>query len=621
MRGRRKKALLPRIVKGETLAMGGCMVEVIRFWPMRFFSTKCSCMVLAMVGALALVPRAAQAQANTFYLDRLQVPGAPDDGVVMWRPVTQPDNIFYGQLGVGFQYAPLRTNTIVQDPVTLKASGPNVIDTQLTIYGSAGFELFNRIIASVNFPFSPLMTGQNPNYPSNFMMASGGKTIVDPNGPTADDMRIDLRGVIWRTPNLRGAIGAGFSIFAPTGTTDAFGGDGQTSFLLEVTAEYDLRPLVVMFNTGVHFNRTTTAINAPASNDGLGVSDDWSWALGAFLPFKEGKYRLGLNVFGQTGIHADSVVGNTFFRLQNTPVEWNAEGRMKLGESQHWWVGATLGSLIVPGYGAPDFRVFACVGAYVPLPGSGATQTDKERRLAMREKWRSEHGEDSDGDGIPDDIDACPMEKGTKDNDGCPKLADRDGDGIPDIYDKCPDQPEDKDGIDDGDGCPETDADGDGIPDTEDACPKQPGPRNADPKKNGCPTTYTFEGTVIKFVQQVHFAIGSATILPDSFNILQDVVNLVKVNPQLKRLAVEGHTDNTGAADLNRRLSQLRAESVMNWLVDHGIDKARLEAHGYGPDKPLDPHANNDLPENRTRNRRVEFKILEQADSNQAQKK
>jgi OOP family OmpA-OmpF porin len=254
----------------------------------------------------------------------------------------------------------------------------------------------------------------------------------------------------------------------------------------------------------------------------------------------------------------------------------------------------------------------------VPLPGSEAQQTDSERRLAMREKWLKEHGEDSDGDGIPDDIDACPMEKGAKDNDGCPKLADRDGDGIPDIYDKCPDQPEDKDGIDDGDGCPETDADADGIPDTEDACPKQPGQRNTDPKKNGCPTSYTFEGSVIKFVQQVHFAVGSATILSDSFQILQDVVNLIKVNQQLKRLAVEGHTDNTGAADLNRRLSQSRAESVMNWLVEHGVDKGRLEAHGYGPDRPLDP-AN--TPEARTKNRRVEFKIIEQTDSNQAQKK
>jgi outer membrane protein OmpA-like peptidoglycan-associated protein len=586
---------------------------------MRFYSKSCSIVVLAIMGAVALAPRAAQAQATTFYLDRLQVPGAPDDGIVMWRPVTQPDNIFYGQLGVGFQYAPLRTDTIVQDPATLRASGPNVIDTLLTIYGSTGFELFNRVILAVNFPWSPLMTGQNPNYPSNFMVANGGKTIVDATGPAADDMRIDLRGVILRTPNLRGALGAGFSIFAPTGSFSRFGGDGQTSFLFEVTAEYDFRPLVLIFNTGVHFNRVTTAINNPVGADGLGVSDDWSWALGAFLPFKDGKYRLGLNIFGQTGIHSDSITtGNTFFRLENTPVEWNVEGRMKFGPSQHWWAGATLGSLVVPGYGAPDFRAFACLGAYVPLPGSTATQSDKERKLALREKWRSEHGEDSDGDGIPDDIDACPMEKGTKDNDGCPKLADRDGDGIPDIYDKCPDQPEDKDGIDDGDGCPETDADGDGIPDTEDACPKSPGPRNADPKKNGCPTTYTFEGTVIKFVQQVHFAIGSATILADSFQILQDAVNLIKVNPQLKRLAVEGHTDNTGSADLNRRLSQQRSESVMNWLVEHGIDKNRLEAHGYGPDKPIDT---NDTQEGRTHNRRVEFKILEQSDANQSQKK
>ncbi len=570
----------------------------------------------ALVAAAALaVPSAAHAQASTFYLDRLNTPGAPDDGVVMWRPVTQPDNIFYGQLALGFQYAPLRTNTVVQDKGIRALSGPNVIDTQLTIYGSAGFELLNRIIASINFPWSPLQTGQNPNYPQ---PPTVGTTIVEPNGPTADDMRIDVRGVAWRTPNLRGAIGGGISLFVPTGTVPAFGGDGSTTFMLSLNAEYDFRRIVLMFNTAIHVGRPQIQINDPANGNGLGVGDDWSWALGAFMPFKEGKYRIGLNVFGQTGISSSSRIGDTFFRLQNTPVEWNAEGRMKFGGSDHWWAGATLGTLIVPGYGAPDFRAFVSIGAYMPLPGSEATQTDKDRREAMREKWRSQHGEDSDGDGIPDDIDACPMEKGSKDNDGCPKLADRDGDGIPDIYDKCPDQPEDKDGVDDGDGCPETDADADGIPDTEDACPKQPGPRNSDPKKNGCPTTYTFEGTVIKFVQQVHFAIGSATILPDSFQILQDVVNLLKVNAQLKRIAVEGHTDNTGAADMNRHLSQLRSESVMNWLIAHGIPKERLEAHGYGPDKPIDT---NDTPAGRTRNRRVEFKILEQADANQAQKK
>jgi OOP family OmpA-OmpF porin len=573
-------------------------------------------------------PSLAHAQTNTFYLDRLQVPGAPDDGMVLFRPVTQPDNIFYGQLGVGFQYAPLRTSNIVSNAATLKASSANVIDTQLTIYGSAGFELVNRVILAVNFPWSPLQTGQNPNYTSAFLRPGVTTTPVATSGPTADDLRIDARVVGWRTPNLRGAIAGQVSLFAPTGTVAAFGGDGSVAALFAVNAEYDFRSLVLMFNTGFLL-RPRHSLNDPVQDDGLGVSDEWRWALGAFIPFKEGRYRIGLNVFGQTGIHADSITGDTFFKLNNTPVEWNAEGRMKFGPQQHWWAGVTAGSLVVPGYGAPDFRVFGAVGVYIPLPGSEAKQTDKDKREAMREKWRSEHGDDTDGDGIPDDLDACPMEKedhkGSEPNDGCPQLPDRDGDGIPDQYDKCPDQPEDKDGIDDGDGCPEDDADADGVPDTEDACPKQPGPRNTDPKKNGCPTTYVMEGNVIKFVQQVHFAVGSATILQDSFQMLQEVANLIKVNPQLKRISIEGHTDNTGAAALNRKLSQSRAESVMKWLVDHGIDQSRLEAHGYGPDRPVDSTKTiaqaNATPEMRRKNRRVEFKIIEQSDANQAQKK
>jgi hypothetical protein len=64
---------------------------------------------------------------------------------------------------------------------------------------------------------------------------------------------------------------------------------------------------------------------------------------------------------------------------------------------------------------------------------------------------------------------------------------DRDGDGVPDDVDQCPDLPEDKDGIQDQDGCPEDDADGDGIPDDQDKCPLAPGPASSDPKRNGCP--------------------------------------------------------------------------------------------------------------------------------------
>ncbi len=96
---------------------------------------------------------------------------------------------------------------------------------------------------------------------------------------------------------------------------------------------------------------------------------------------------------------------------------------------------------------------------------------------------------DADGDGIEDDVDKCkelPEDKdGFQDDDGCPD-ADNDDDGVPDADDKCVNVPEDEDGFEDEDGCPDLDNDRDGIPDAEDACPNEPGARSADPKRSGC---------------------------------------------------------------------------------------------------------------------------------------
>jgi OmpA-OmpF porin, OOP family len=188
-------------------------------------------------------------------------------------------------------------------------------------------------------------------------------------------------------------------------------------------------------------------------------------------------------------------------------------------------------------------------------------------------------------------------------------MADRDGDGIPDKYDRCPDQPEDKDGIDDEDGCPEDDADSDGIPDAKDACPKEPGGPDPDPKKNGCPKFIHLEGSNVRILQQVHFATGSATILADSFPMLMEIAQLLKATPSIKRMRIEGHTDNRGAAELNLDLSKRRAASVRTWLVEHGVEPGRLESEGYGMTHPVET---NDTDEGRAANRRVEFKILEE---------
>ena len=188
-----------------------------------------------------------------------------------------------------------------------------------------------------------------------------------------------------------------------------------------------------------------------------------------------------------------------------------------------WFASVGAGTLIEPGYGAPDFRLVA-LARHVLAVIEDTNPHSPDARARIRESIH-ESLKDTDGDGIPDDIDACPTEpedhKDPDPNDGCPAPSDRDGDGIPDQFDKCPDEPEDKDGIDDQDGCPEDDADHDGIPDAKDACPKEPGQPDPDPKKNGCPKFIHLEGSIVRVLQQVHFATGSATILPDSFPMLQ----------------------------------------------------------------------------------------------------
>ncbi|WP_394832832.1 OmpA family protein [Pendulispora rubella] len=569
----------------------------------------------ALFASAMLSSTRAEAQQATFHLDRLEVPGAPEDGAVLFRPVTQPKPIFFGQLALGYSLRPLHTSNVTNDRNTLSRSETAVIDNQFTTYATLGFQFLNRFTIAATLPVTLIQDGQNPVYSSG---ATGDATRVTTGGPSAGDTRIDLRAVVVRTGNEKGALGASFSLFAPSGNNSRFGGDGSTSAMVGIQAEYDFNLFVLTANTGVHF-RPRNSINRPDLDQGLGIGNEWRWAIGGFVPIKGGKFRIGASVFGQTGISDANVIGDTVFKKRNTPIEWNVEGRMKFGPKDRWWVGLGGGTLIANGYGAPDLRVMGLIGAYLPISDSDANSPD--RKAALHEQWRREAAGDADKDGIPDDIDACPNEpedhQGADPNDGCPLPPDRDGDGIPDQYDRCPDQPEDKDGIEDGDGCPEDDADKDGVPDVTDACPDVPGKPSPDPKTNGCPQFIKKEGSVVRVLQQVHFQTGSAKILPDSFPMLQEITDLLKSSPGIKKMSIEGHTDNKGGADLNKKLSQSRADSVMKWLTDHGIETSRLEAHGYGLERPIEDNATD---KGRAANRRVEFKILEEEDPNKIKK-
>jgi OmpA-OmpF porin, OOP family len=214
---------------------------------------------------------------------------------------------------------------------------------------------------------------------------------------------------------------------------------------------------------------------------------------------------------------------------------------------------------------------------------------------------------DTDNDRVTDSRDSCILEPedrdGYLDDDGCPDF-DNDADGIPDGVDKCPNQAEDLDGWQDEDGCPDPDNDSDTVLDLDDFCPNVPGPPGGDrpgcPKKNQLVVVTANE---IRILQQVHFAFNKATILKDSFKLLDDVASVLRDNAAMK-IEVQGHTDNVGDMAYNMKLSQARSDAVRKYLVSHGVASERLTAKGFGATQPIVP---NSTETNRALNRRVQF--------------
>lgn len=157
------------------------------------------------------------------------------------------------------------------------------------------------------------------------------------------------------------------------------------------------------------------------------------------------------------------------------------------------------------------------------------------------------------------------------------------------------------------------DSDGDGVLDTDDACPSIAGIRTSDHTTNGCPQQpeqplAKITATEIKIDQSVRFETDSATLLPSSDAVLDEVKRVLEEHPEIRRLRVEGHTDNVGDDAYNVDLSTRRAASVVTWLTRHGISPDRLSSEGFGSRNPIDT---NETEAGRSNNRRVVFRIID----------
>jgi outer membrane protein OmpA-like peptidoglycan-associated protein len=253
---------------------------------------------------------------------------------------------------------------------------------------------------------------------------------------------------------------------------------------------------------------------------------------------------------------------------------------------------------------------------------------------------------DDDNDGIKNDVDGAPLipedKDGVQDEDGIPdpdpppeakedlavadaggktkagkgqKVSDLDKDGFPDAYDQCINEAEDFDGFEDNDGCPEPDNDGDGTLDKDDPCPNIPGTWcTADKTKPvqaaaaAAPTPTSGNKETLEIKDEIIFSAGSAKLdIGKSSKALKALVAALKDRPEVK-LEIRGHTDNSIKEDISKKLSLARANAVRGYLVRMKIAADRLSTVGMGSSEPLVP---NDSADNRAKNRRVEFVVVQ----------
>ncbi len=402
--------------------------------------------------------------------------------------------------------------------------------------------------------------------------------------------------------DLAGELGVG----VPIGSQDALGGDGSPSLMPGVSAGRQLGNVRASTQLAVLLRRRQ-AVGADRFGSHFGVSGSLAYTAARFRP---------------------ELIVRAFVPLTQLPTGYEvlAGGRYAISHKLEAFVlgGPGFGQLI----GVPSFRAMVGLAfgdiapvvaaaspcepwmAHTPeqcpyLDDDGDGILNKDDRCPLEKglpKYDGCPAPARDHDGVPDDEDRCPDEPGPKERQGCP-LHDRDGDGVEDKLDRCPDEP----GPASNQGCPIKDRDGDGVPDEVDNCPDEPGPAS----NQGCPVkqkqlvVITPDQLVIK--DKIYFATGSATIEKRSHPLVKQLAEVINKHPNIPLVRVEGHTDDRGDARYNLKLSQGRADSVRKLLILNGVKPERLQAKGYGLERPLESNA---TPSGRAKNRRVELNIV-----------
>lgn len=519
-----------------------------------------------------------------------------------------------------------------------------IVSSQGYLRLAASLALWDRLLVSVDAPAALVQSGQDPQI--------DGASFHPPSKPSFGDLRVGLRGRIWGDFRAPFQIGMGAYLYAPTGSPDAYTGDGKVRGNLH---------LLLGGRAGSAVGFAWSASAGATLRAGAGAMATFGGAAGLVLG--EDRVQVGPEIYGSAPLGGSprSVPGQPMLSVGDGAA-LEILGGVKIRVVSSLFAGVAAGAGPLQGIGSAPLRVITTV-AWAPLPvaaarpsSAGDRDGDKIRddvdacpdvpgemqsdpakdgcpvpdkdhddvldevdacptTPGVRNADPTKNGcpADSDEDGIPDNLDACPRDAGAKSDDpkknGCP--SDRDGDGIADRVDACPDSPGVRSDDPKKNGCSD-DPDGDGIKGSADACPLDKGTPDPDPKQNGCPKFVRVGDSEIKLSVQIQFRPYGVTkqdaISAVSEELMKEIRDALQQHPEIVKLEVQGHTDDAGTQEFNMRVSQERAEAVRQWLIDAGIPADRLVAKGYGMTRPI---ADNRIKIGRTRNRRVQFVILE----------
>lgn len=592
------------------------------------------------MASLALSGGVASAQqASGWALNRYDAPFGGDLTLVADTPWYSGDASVLVRAALTADYA--------YRPLVLRGRSNDVVLVEHMLVGHAqlAFGFVDRIGLSLSLPVSLAQSGTS---------AQGMMLPQAAGGVAASDLRVAARArIMGHADRDPFSLHLGVSGYVP-GLSERADNTTDATFRLRagLTAAGSAGAARWSLSAGTHLRFADLVVAANAGSPGVSVAHELFVTGALHLVGAAGRFMIG----------PEFSLGTPFAQaFQNENVHAEVLLSTRVFFTPDWSLGAAVGPGLTQGAGTPAVRALLQLGYTPPERRAApvAPPRDRDRdgvldpedlcpdeprgdhpdpeRLGCPQRDRDGDGvrdardlcvdvprgphpdparlgcplPDSDGDGVFDDADRCVNtaagDHPDPDRAGCPD-GDRDADRVLDHDDLCPDEPQGLHPDPARRGCPAPDRDLDTVPDAADACPDQPGAPSTNPARNGCPGLVRIVNGHIAILRPVYFATNRDVILARSFPVLTAVREALEATPEVRRVAIEGHTDDVGRDEANLSLSERRAASVMRWLVERGVSEARLESHGYGETRPIVPNTSNAA---RAQNRRVDFRIVE----------